>query len=451
MAAVRPNRYFNDPNIGAGFSNLAAIFAPPAAADVANYANAAATKAEAQRLAQLFAEAGSFDERGQAANLWDPTSSHRALEMGDATAREKIRADNAGALARQFAQPVVLGQGETAFLPQQTVAATGLAPMFAGAAKPLSETEFKAGVLAGLPENEQRAAALSGVDLAQIVRDGRPVNVFEPDAVDMEPFINLGATAKPTNALAQLQDGTRVPAVQGADGGWVHAQTGARLPDSIQIFDMPKPQGTAEEIGLGKPTVNSINQQLLDITVAKNTAVKLRDAIASSPASQGVVGYIRGTAQNLIQTGGEIGAYFGGEVNEINKRIANGLEDVSLASSFDPNIPAIEMMANLLAFQYAKTTTGERLSNEMLRASRAALGLDSITANQADAVTRLNTAVSLIEDQEGILRKALNEGVGDGTATPTGDIPVAKTEADIQALPSGAKFIAPDGKTRTKP
>jgi hypothetical protein len=249
--------------------------------------------------------------------------------------------------------------------------------------------------------------------------DGKPVITTTKDALGQEPFINAGAQAKPTNALAQLQDGSQVPAVQGPDGIWMHAQTGEPLPPNVQIFDIPKPVGTAAELGVGKATNNYVERQIVDTDIARNTAVQLRDMIAKSPASQGAVGWMRGTAQNILQTGTEIGNYFGGEVAKVNEAIQSGAADAGIAGSFDPNIPAIEMMSNLLAFQYAKTTTGERLSNEMLRASKAALGLDSLTANQADALARLDRAIKLIGDQRNILQGVRKNGIDGPPNTPS--------------------------------
>ena len=105
-------------------------------------------------------------------------------------------------------------------------------------------------------------------DLVDLVMGGdAPVMVAGPDgpvfenpgaAIGKPAYVNPGTQSKPTNGVAQLKNGTVVPAVQGADGVWKHAQTGEVLPADIQIFDTPKPQGTAGDVGLGKPTQNYI-------------------------------------------------------------------------------------------------------------------------------------------------------------------------------------------------
>src|SRR5690606_4277731 len=145
--------------------------------DLAGYANAHATNQQRDQLAWLFA------------NPNDPTASHRSALTGvqgfgqtpagfgmtDATNRrgqdigyrsaiDVANINNAGALERQNALPVLVNENQTAFLPAQAQGATGLpeimtgninlAPgeithtagggIFAGADRPMSETEWNA-------------------------------------------------------------------------------------------------------------------------------------------------------------------------------------------------------------------------------------------------------------------------------------------------------------------
>jgi hypothetical protein len=224
-----------------------------------------------------------------------------------------------------------------------------------------------------------------------------------------QPFVNKGAEAKPTVSNYRTPDGRSGTAVYDPELGLVDTQTRQPLPAGSQTFSAQS-QGNVDDV-LGKTANNQIERQLIDIAVAKDTAVTLRNLIASSPASQGVVGWLRGTAQNVVQTGGELGQFFGGQMQEVSEAIRNGTADAGLAGLFDPNIPAIEMLANLLAFQYAKTTTGERLSNEMLLQTRRALGLEGLTANQASSLARIDEAIKRIEAQQGILMQARRGGV----------------------------------------
>ena len=57
---------------------------------------------------------------------------------------------------------------------------------------------------------------------------------------------------------------------------------------------------------------------------------------------------------------------------------------------FDPSIPAIDMLMNALAWQYAKGQAGDRVSNEQLRIARDAIGSSGMFNNQANSLTRLD-------------------------------------------------------------
>lgn len=469
--AIRANGYYNDPNIARAAANLAGLFAPPSAGEAAGWATANAKKEEAARLAQLFEYSRSpnyaqdeFDRMATAAGLYNPTQSYYRVNTDDATnrrgqditARTAITnntADNRARVLSNLFQPLGPGQVRPE-LPGGIAGAYGMpemdVPQAAGVDKPLTETEMRAAIIGGLPDDQKRAFALGDTPVENVVTPEGPRMLFRPDAVGMEPLINKGAEARPDVTNYRTPDGSVGTAVYDPQLGLVDTQTRQPLPAGTQTYKA-NAQGGVDDV-LGKTTANRVDQQMLDIAVAKNTAVKLRDMIAASPASQGIVGWLRGTTQNVIAAGGEVGQYFGGGVNEIQQRIARGLEGEDLAGAFDPNIPAIEMMANLLAFQYAKTTTGERLSNEMLRATRSALGLDGLTANQQSSLARLNQAIKLIEDQESILGRAKAGGVGAVTQPAPGAPQAAPMPGAAPAAPpvGGAERWerGPDGRLR---
>jgi hypothetical protein len=472
--AIQANRY-NDPALGAAFSNIANLFAPPSAQDLVGYATAKAKKEDAARLAWLFENAGDpmADRKATMAGVYNPTQSYYAQDQNNAIAQrgqdvaastsmatnaaDNARAiatnqtDNQFGLAKQFMSPLSQGQVQPG-LPDSIASQFGVPelPRTEGQPKPLSETEVQ-----GQERMDLRSSGLltDTMLLDSILGEQAPVKVDTPQGpvfstpgqaarTGAPAYVDAGSAPKPENGMAVLADGAQVPAVQDpVSGRWRHAQTGAELPADIRVYKTPAPVGSNEQIGVGKPVANMIDRQLIDVAVAKDTAVKLRDLIATSPASQGAVGWLRGTAQNVVQTGGELGDYFGGQMQVVSDAIASGAADASLAGAFDPNIPAIEMMANLLAFQYAKTTTGERLSNEMLRAARSALGLEGLTANQASSIARIDMAIKQMESQEAILRSIRTEGVGAGqpaapvTATPMGAAPTDDlTDEDLQYL-----------------
>lgn len=450
MASIRRNAgYAGDPYMAKAAENLAGLFAPPSGADASGWANANATREKAARLAELYANPTdpNFDRRNIAVGNYAPTQSFYAQDQNTATTRRgqdvtahtsvlNNQADNTrSAIVGLYGGNI--GQGDVRrAVPAEVAGLVGLPAVdaAAGAPKPLSRDEVVGAAIGQLPLAQQQGLALTGPGTTNVVgSDGKPVVQSNAAAIGQPAYVNPGAGAKPSNGQFVLQDGQRGAAVQDtATGRWRNAQTGEELPADAQITNLPTPQGSNADIGVGKTTANAIDKQLLDIAVAKDTAVALRDLIVKSPASQGIVGWMRGTAQNLVQTGGELGAFFGGRMADVSEAIKNGTADVGLAGAFDPNIPAIEMMANLLAFQYAKTTTGERLSNEMLKNAKAALGLEGLDANQANSIARINQAISRIEAQQGILSRARTGGA----AAVSGAAPPAANAAPI-AAPSG--------------
>lgn len=453
---IRSSRFANEEDLGRGFSNLAAMFAPPDSGDLANYADAGLKNQRKSIIEKLQSDPRyqGFDQQSILADLYDPTQSFYKVNIDDATTRRgqditaaTSTANNAADNTRAFVTSMYgpLNQGEIRpDVPAGISSMFGVdqaLPQVAGAPKPLSETEVRGGILSNeipnLSPEQLTGIAMGNTPVQNVVGpDGKPVIELQSDAVGMEPYFNKGAEAKPENAVARLRDGTIVPAVQGPDGKWHHAQTDALLPDDIQVFDMPKAVGTAADVGLSKTTDSYVEKQLIDIGIAKDTAVKLRDLIATSPASQGLVGWLRGTTQNIIETGGELGGFFGGKVKEVTDDISKGLADADLAGSFDPKIPAIEMMANLLAFQYAKTTTGERLSNEMLRNAKEALGLNGLDANQKSSIARINQAILMIQSQQDMLNSVLKNGIS-ATNTPAPPTPDITKMGDATAVPPG--------------
>lgn len=210
------------------FQGLSSLFAPPSAQDRAAYANAAATRAQQERIAQLWDDPNlsDWDKRAIAAGLYNPTQSFYAQDQNDATTRRgqdltlqgtlgRTAMEQEGAMARQMAQPVLVNENQTAFLPGQTQAATGLGNMLfgninvgqgevtttpdgrtiAGPEKPLTETEHNASVLAGMPLDQQRAVAFGSTPIEQIVMGDGPINVTRPEAIGQRPAAGPDETA----------------------------------------------------------------------------------------------------------------------------------------------------------------------------------------------------------------------------------------------------------------
>lgn len=444
--AVRGNQFFNNPGFAQAAANLGALFAPPSGSDAAGWAAANAKRAEADRLAQLFTAAGApgfdqntFDRQAVAAGVYNPTQSYRALDMGDATTRRgqdvtaatsitnntadnertilTNRADNNTRLLGNIYQP--LNQGQIAPAIDPTVAAAfgyelPAIPQRSGLAPTLSETEVKGAILQGLPEADQRAASLSSVGVENVVgANGLPEVVSRQDAIGRQPYFNKGAEAKPQNAVAVLpgangQPGAQVPAIQGADGRWVHAQTGQPLPDNIRIFDLPKATGTATDVGLAPTTANETqaNNQEAEVSRALQLLDLYEASVKSNPGSIGLSGLIRGTAQNAAQTASDLAASFGNtapQVNELANEVRAGLQNVA-PQLFDPSIPEQAFLQGTLAYALARAEnpSGEVSRQAYERAYERVQG-GGFLANQQSALAAINTNRKVLNSQlEGI-------------------------------------------------
>lgn len=449
---------YNDPSIGQAFESIASLFAPIPGADLAGYAAADANRQKALAQAQqtglidMFATGtGPIDDRiGIAAGLYTPNQSWGAVNMADQTQRRGQDIES----------------GDRRYSSDQSLRGTMYsADQSAGAARFGHQLSYDASTQNNMRDNE-RALATNSADNRRALQTSaldELLNPLDPGqqtrAIDTDMWSALGladmpATPEYHNNRVSGSDlkmtnyitpgGVKGTARQTA-AGLIDAQTGAVLPQGTQMFSTAA-QGSADDVGLGRTTQGRVEQQMLELGAAIGTAQSLRQMIADNGASQGMVGYIRGTGQNLIQSGTELGNLLGGTVSEVAQAAQAGLIDGGLASEmFDPALPAIDMLGNMLAFQYAKAMTGERLSNEMLRTARRSLGLDRPLSNQADSMVRLDTAIQQLEQQQRFLNGAMTTGqigtMGSVTvpgATPTAPNPPANTTSAFPPPPPGA-------------
>lgn len=453
---------FNDPNLGAAFENIASLFAPVSSQELAGYATADLTRqkaaAEAQRmgLVDMFTQGGD-DRIGVAAGLYAPTQSYQALQMGDATDRrgqdiesadrrygydtslagtqytadqglrgDMYSSDNTlkGAIFGHSSAP--LAQGEIRNVDPAIVEwATGIPGLGinqAGAPKPLTDAEVKGQALLDAdPAFRQWAAGGSKDPLAVLGPDG-PVMMAPDQAAGMGVYEKPSEAGAPKLTNARLPDGTQTTALQ-TPQGLVDPQTGQVLPSGTTMFSTAA-QGSADDVGLGKTPVGKWQQELVDIETTTQIGDRLTQLLTENPASQGMVGWMRGTAQDMIQTGNEVGAYFGGTIQSVAQDVAEGVADAALLApggAFDPSLPAIEMLMNTYIYNVAKATTGERLTNEAVKQWRQSMGGSGAFANQASTLARIAETQKTMQTRGDTIRGVLSTGqmpAGSGTAAP---------------------------------
>ena len=229
---IHGNRY-NDPALGAAFSNIANLFAPPSAQDLVGYASAKAKKDEAERLSWLFANPTDplADRKATMAGVYAPTQSYYAQDQNDATARYNINtdastslatnaadnawalatntADNQAGIAKQFMSPLSQGQVQPG-LPGSIASQFGVPefPRTEGQAKPLSDTEVMGQERLDLRE---RGLLTDDMLVNAIVGKEAPVKTVGPGGL---PVFSTPGSAARTGAQAYEAPPTDPTSVQ---------------------------------------------------------------------------------------------------------------------------------------------------------------------------------------------------------------------------------------------
>lgn len=409
---VRRSSFYYDPQLGQAIEGLGKAFAPPSGQDLAGYATAGAKKQEAERLAWLFG------------NPNDPTASARAALTGvqgfgqtpagfgmtDATNRYKIGVDSATDLERQRlvgannlalkrAEPLVLSEGQTAFVPpaEQTarqmpatlrgniaakpgeVVTTPTGEVFTGTPKPLGMDEWLASQAAavraggGMSDEQVIAAALKGAQTEGVVGpDGKPRVAFSATAAaqGMQPVSDK--MPKPTNMHAVVSGRPPIPIVQNADGSWRPADSREPpLPQGWSLAHPPTPQGTNEQVGIAtKTNIGDANNQEAQITYALNRVQEFKKLLAGNPGVMGVPGKIRGLAQDFGAFISEMEGTYGKQIALRTPTEVQGLIDTLMSKKgYDPAIRQAYAMALEMAYLDAKASdpSGEVNVREMER------------------------------------------------------------------------------------
>jgi hypothetical protein len=437
---------YNDATLGAAFNSLAAAFAPPSGSDLAGYASANATNAEAQRLAQLFTDAGApgfnqsvFDRQAIAAGLYNPTQSFYAQDQNNGTARYGIdttaatsrlnnAADNERALIETVMNnataPVAQGAIRPGFNPADYGVSAPAVPQFAGSTAPLSETQVLGSIIQGLPQADQTALALSDIPIEQVIMDGNPQYVRRSDAVGQTPYTpSSGATETQNYRTPQGVEGTAY--FDDASNNWRDTQTGAPLPQGAITYNTSL-QGGGAETGLGPTTANTTTANNMEATLNGMDAdiANLQTLLQENPGIAGLPGTIFGTAQNVASTAGEIAAAFG----DMSPDAAVTAQQVQQAAqSITPNRnPAIQQynmgIANL-AYGLAKMNnpSGEVSRQAYERAFETLTG--GILGNNQSALEALNELSNQVQrNRDTQLQTLRNPGQPTGMTAPRAPI-----------------------------
>lgn len=230
---IKTNGYFNSPAFAQAASNLAGLFEPPSGAEAANWASANAKREEASRLQQYYSQSqdpnvnlDALSRTGIGAGVLNFGNSKYGVDQGEATTRRgqdvtaaTSRANNTDDNARALEGNRITGladlygplsQGQIRpELPPEVAGHFGIEaalPQVAGAPKPLSETEYNAGTIAGMSPEMQRAIAFGNTPIDPVVTPNGPRNALRPDAVGQVPY----DAPKGNGTTMTLADGTTV-------------------------------------------------------------------------------------------------------------------------------------------------------------------------------------------------------------------------------------------------
>jgi hypothetical protein len=270
---TRPNPHFNSPQMAQAASNIASLFAPPSGGEASGWANARAKQEEADRLKWLFDNYNdaSASQRSALTGVQGygqtPEGFRYTVDQGNATQRyghdrtfDASRLNNAddntraltereiqerGLMDRQLAAPIVLNQGQRAYLPPKVAQETELMEILEGAPKPLSETEWKAGQNQRLLESGQLT---DDALMDAIMGDKTPVQTIDP-ATGRTRYQHPGAAvrqgAQPYEAASSEKidnylavgptgEELRFPGYVGPGGQIVNANTREVVPNVIR-------------------------------------------------------------------------------------------------------------------------------------------------------------------------------------------------------------------------
>jgi len=485
---ITANRQYNDPALGAAFSNLASAFAPPSGSDLAGYATAGAKKEEAARLAALYQMAQSpdfdqstFDRSNIAVGNYNPTQSFYAQDQNNGTTMRgqdiaastsitNNTADNEQALMEAILGAATAPVSQDAARPGFNPADFGAAgvpavPQFDGPRSPMSETEVLGAERLALRDS---GTLTDQMLLDSILGDQTPVEVMTPDGPQYSSpgaAVRTGATPykAPTGATETQNYKTRDGQVGSAyfdpaAKDWFDTSTGERIPAGSVTYSAGL-TGDAAGTGLGGPTTANntvrVNRQA-EVTRTLGLLDLYEGVIREDPSAVGMAGAIKGLAQNTLAVSQDLASAFGASVPELQKYsedLRNGLSSVA-PEMFNTNIPEVEFYQGALAYALART---ENPSGEVSRQAYER-AYDRVTGgalrNSQSAGAAVNAFRQML-DQELLAIDTLGDPSTSRTDTSyqggDAELPVFNTPEEAAAQPSGTQFKDPQGNIRTVP
>lgn len=470
MATTRnplAGRYFNDPNIATGLSNLAAAFAPPSPEEylIAEQVRGARTTNSA--LDDLYAMANGNPDilGGIVGGGWTPTQGFEAMRGGLAnerrgqditaeTARLNNASDNERMLRLGVLDAAVNPEGRQAITDEDLMATIGLegVPGF-GMAGPVAPTDAQ--VMGQNMTRLQESGQLTDDMLVASVMSDTPVEMidtpqgpqfqYRSDAVGQTAYVNQGGQAAPTPITYAGPDGTRLGGFILPTGQYVGAdgKTPLTPQEAGTAAEVGKPVGTNDELGITGSIETDIGRLGGTITTSNLLIDSLESKIQQNAGAAGFAGTLQMLTQDAGQVLNELVETYGEPTDKLTLE-----EFVSLGAgeTYDPVFREIRSGILQLAYLNAQRDNprGE-VSRFALERQLEALGTNGMLANDQSllAALRMNREANL-RAYEGAKAMAKQRGVylGPGTGAP----PAAPTAPPIApgTVDSGYRFRGGD-------
>ncbi len=281
------------------------------------------------------ADATSAAARYGSDRVYEASTSNNVRD--NARAIEDRRMQEESALVRQMAGPIKLAQGERAYLPSQTAAATGLPGQLDGAAKPLSSDEVFAATLDAMPSADKQRITQNKFAPTETQVQGRalqqrfdnnditpqmqveryqgqetPVEVIGPDgkpaymspgaavALGAQPYKTPSAASKPElqNWIGPNGSGGGTAIYDAASGQWQDTTTRRPLPAGSRTYT-GQLQGGADATGLGPTTSNATEATRLESSLDQAQALVggIRSILSQNKNVAGVPGRLKASCK----------------------------------------------------------------------------------------------------------------------------------------------------------
>lgn len=483
--ATRSNPYYRSgTGLGEAIESLGDLFAPPAGADVAGWAMGAKTRGEAARAAELFRMAQDpnfnqqvFDRSNIASGNYAPNQSYHAVDLSNAATlrgQDITSGDNRYAtdIGAQTTLSTNAADNERALM--QSIIGAATAPVSEDAARPgFNPADFGVTAPAIAPFAGPRSAPTRDEVEADIIRS-LPMGIQQQIAAgtDLETLnvLGPGGTPQVVTALEAVQTGA-TPADAGANafGNYLDptdpaGQRVIQLPRSL-AGGLTEVRTPATEVNIGgeKGYDNREGTLLADTmntsrTEAQNATAQLGTLRAMESAMndpQFRSGAMQNEAMFATQLAQAVGLANPEAVQSMEsfRALSNQAILAGLGGSLGTGVSNADR--DYIAQTMPNLTNSEAGNREIIRIHTLLAQRKIDTANEMQRIADANGGRLPSDYVQQLSNWAesnplFGERPAGSSASPAGGY-APKTQADYDAIPSGATYTAPDGSTRRKP